>query len=186
VQFFVGMFFLGVDMVLFGLHCDLTKSDWAAWVQAIGSIVTIVVAWAIVQHQLSHGERSRDVESRRADKTHAEIGLRLSKDVYGIVMNVHSKFDLHQRTAPNVCRKIATERMEEMQRSLHNFTLKPVPPMLYAEILVLIRELAFTQTAVRQQNDRATINAQRAKRALKRANTVLKCRDRIAAMVTGA
>lgn len=41
-----------------GVLWDLSKSDWAAWVQAIGSIGAILVAVAVVQFQ--HSRQSKD------------------------------------------------------------------------------------------------------------------------------
>jgi hypothetical protein len=47
----------------------MTKSEWASWVEAVGSIIGIVVAILVVRHQLS---KTRQAEHQRtADKLEA-------------------------------------------------------------------------------------------------------------------
>lgn len=167
------------SLVVTGLNNGLSKSDWASWVQAVGSIGAIVGTWAIARHQLLYADRSRAAAGREEEKLLYQIGLRLAKDVYGIHGDVHRKFTMNQSRHPAQPKAIGTERIREMQSSLHNFTLKGIPPALHAEMLVLLRELAFTQTAVREQSNLPHTSNQRIKRAGKRLATVLKSRDRI-------
>jgi hypothetical protein len=57
----VGTWFV-LDLVLLGRANDLSKSDWAAWVQAIGSIGAILVAVGVARHQ---SESQRQLEERK-------------------------------------------------------------------------------------------------------------------------
>ena len=173
-----------VDIAILGNSFGLTKSEWSGWVQAIGAIAAIGVGWTLAQHQIRHAEKSRNAEFAKGEKVHMAIGLRLAKDVYGIHMDVHRKFTMNQTHYAGKMKQLRTVRIEEMQTSLHNFTLRPIDPLLYAEIQALIRELANTLTAVQEQNAMANTSNQRIKRALRRATAVLKCRDRIQARLT--
>jgi uncharacterized membrane protein len=164
----------------------LWSEEAAGWMQAIGSVIAIVVAWMAVSYQLNHGERNKEKENRKTDLIHLEIGLRLAKDVYGIHMDVHRKYVMNRTLFAGHEKKLSTIRIEEMQTSLHNFTLRPIDPVLYAEVLTLIRELAYTLTAVREQNAKTYTSSKRVKRAFTRANTMLKCRDRIQKMLDAA
>lgn len=48
-----------------GLHFDLTKSDWAAWVQAIGSVGAIFFAVWTTQRQIAaQAQQAKDAEGR--------------------------------------------------------------------------------------------------------------------------
>lgn len=47
------------SLVLTGLRADLTKSDWAAWVQAAGSIAAIAVAFWIPWRASQHAKREQ-------------------------------------------------------------------------------------------------------------------------------
>jgi len=174
------------DLILLGKSFQLSKSDWAGWVQAVGSIGAIVMGWAVVRHQIANGQRNRLEENASADRVHLEIGLRLAKDVYGIHMDVHRKHVMNQTLFPGRNRPLSNERIVEMQVSLHNFTLRPISPLLYAEVLSLLRELAYTAVSIREQNALPNTSNQRVKRSLKRTKTVLKCRDRIAAMLSAS
>lgn len=67
--------FLLVDLVWLGRAFDLGKSDWAAWVQAIGSIAAIFGAFIIANGQL---KRDREADQRRRqDETDARVSLGL-------------------------------------------------------------------------------------------------------------
>jgi hypothetical protein len=45
------------DLILWGLSCDLGKSDWAAWVQAVGSVVAIIAAFLVADRQFRMSRR---------------------------------------------------------------------------------------------------------------------------------
>lgn len=59
----VGALALLAVAIFAGVRWDLSKSDWAAWVQAVGSIGAILVAIAVVQFQ--HSRQSK-VEAEKA------------------------------------------------------------------------------------------------------------------------
>jgi hypothetical protein len=51
-----------VDLILWGFDADLNKSEWASWVQAVGSIAAIFGAFAIAASQ---DKKTRDAEIRQ-------------------------------------------------------------------------------------------------------------------------
>lgn len=57
-----------VDLVLVGREFDLSKSDWASWVQAIGSIAAILFAYVLGEKQAKVAFAS----VREADKIAAQ------------------------------------------------------------------------------------------------------------------
>jgi hypothetical protein len=44
VTFALLLFWATVDLIILGVKAELTKSDWASWVQAVGSVLAICVA----------------------------------------------------------------------------------------------------------------------------------------------
>jgi hypothetical protein len=59
-----GLLTLAVLLGVLGGHFQLTKSDWAAWVQAVGSIGAVLAAVLLVQYQ-HQKELTRAAEERR-------------------------------------------------------------------------------------------------------------------------
>lgn len=58
-------------MIAIGLLVDLTKSEWAAWVQAIGSIAAIAGAVWLTQRQIdAQAKITRDAENRELKRFH--------------------------------------------------------------------------------------------------------------------
>ncbi|MBY0237895.1 MAG: hypothetical protein K2X55_01125 [Burkholderiaceae bacterium] len=60
--------FTFLDFILLGRSFELSKSDWASWVQAIGSIGAIVGAFAIAQSQHAR-ERTKAVDAELIART---------------------------------------------------------------------------------------------------------------------
>lgn len=169
--------------IAFVMHPPLTSQDWAAWVQAFGAILAIVGAWAIAMHQRADERRVRAAEKAKGDALAAEICFELAKDACVVMQNVAQKFEVHPNGGSL---HIGHERIEDVQFSLRTLARKDIPPGLYAPLLRLQRELAYTLTAVRQQNGfSATINAEVLRKAKSRVTNALVSRDAIKQIAHG-
>lgn len=160
----VGSAWLG--MVFFRYHPPRSSADWSGWVQAVGSIAAIVGAWLAVRHQLNHAEKLRQLGQWEADLATSEACEELARDVGVVLWNIKSKFVAVQEGKR---RRIGTERLEEVQQALRIMLHNKMPATLYIEVLRLQREVAYTLTAVRDQNTKKTISDQRIANAQKRA-----------------
>ena len=123
----------------------LSPSDWAAWVQAIGSIAAIFGAYSLANRQQKIAERTRFIDRLELELQYASAAGNLSQDTYRCLDDVSKK--IHERRN-QAGRRIGTERLAQLAKSLNNFANKDISPHLLVEILVLQREVAFTITAV--------------------------------------
>lgn len=74
VLFFVALI-LSIKLVFLGRSLGLNKSDWPAWVQAVGSVMAIVVAIIIAQEQ--HARDRKLDEQRRKEEQDGELDRQL-------------------------------------------------------------------------------------------------------------
>ena len=63
----------GIAIVATGLSFDLNKSEWAYWVQAIGSIGAILGAVGVANFQTSRAERQRSSERHEESRRSIEL-----------------------------------------------------------------------------------------------------------------
>ena len=61
------------DLILVGRAYNLDKGEWASWVQAVGSILAIMVAFWIAYHQLQHSRRLEKERAISEDRRRVEI-----------------------------------------------------------------------------------------------------------------
>jgi hypothetical protein len=163
-------------LVPLGIHFELTKSDWASWVQAIGSIGAIIGTFAVAKFQFDKQGRAKKSDDANRVAVLAEICFVLTRDTFVCLDNLHGKFvDRSAKTLPS----IGTERLEELQYSLRNFAAKDIPAELHLEVLILQREVAYTLTAVRELNKVKRASPARIQKAFSRSQTVLEAKDRV-------
>jgi hypothetical protein len=61
-------------LIYYGRVLDLSKSDWAAWVQAVGSVAAIMVSFFLFQRQREHEiQQGRDDELARRARAIAAV-----------------------------------------------------------------------------------------------------------------
>lgn len=144
--------------------------------QAFGSIAAILGAFFVARWQALSAERNRAAERKKAEVDLAEIAYILAQDAYACLDNIAGKFEKMQTDR---CHKIGTERLEEILHAIRIYTAKNVPTPLYMNTVTLQREVAYTLTAVREQNRLKTISIDRVVNADKRSLAVLRAKDRI-------
>jgi hypothetical protein len=49
------------DLILWGFAADLNKSEWASWVQGVGTIIAIAAAFLVADRQVTHQRRQAAV-----------------------------------------------------------------------------------------------------------------------------
>lgn len=103
---------------------ELKSSDWAAWVQAIGSIGAIIGAVIIANTQRRH-------ESERLRKAEASEAVRLSEYVYVVCKDASGSLNgvkLAIQKCPGVSGLMpGTERLEDSQHSLRRLMEEKLP-----------------------------------------------------------
>jgi hypothetical protein len=168
---------VGVVAYEFVSWSSLESADWAAWVQAIFSVVAILAAWLTTRHQLLTQEKIHRATESAAAAEMAQACLALATDTCLVLENIAGKFRLH---AP-LPATIGTERLEELQFYLRAMAGKDIPARLYAQMLPLQREVAYTITAVRQQNQAlGGPSKERIAKANRRAEVVSEAKEEIA------
>lgn len=152
--------------------CKMDITIWAYWVGAIGSISAIVGSFAIARFQAREASKVRRVEALEAKNTVSQMARRLAIDTVLCLDSTRGKIESRMTTP----RSIGHERLEQLQASLHSFANKNIPAEILSELLVLQREVAFTQMAIREigstrPEQRRVVSAER------RTARVIRCRD---------
>lgn len=87
---FVGAFLVGVAATAFARWAPNSSSDWAAWVQAFGTIAAIVASAALLHHQAGLQRRSR----LRAIRAIVDLAVRSVTRRLDISEDFQDMFDL--------------------------------------------------------------------------------------------
>jgi len=95
-------FSIAVSLLIIGIAVELKASDWASWVQAVGSIGAIVGAWLGIQSQLRANAEEKTAALRAAEFSRAQAVRRLTLDV----ANACRKISHHYREAAGATRKV--------------------------------------------------------------------------------
>ncbi|MGK5014974.1 hypothetical protein [Janthinobacterium sp. HLS12-2] len=135
--------------IFIGRGFDLNKSEWAYWVQALGSIGAIVGTWYATKTQLMHANKARKIQRLAEQAGHAHIAFDLATDTHRALRSIEKKFAEANKHTKRI--RIPLDRLQALSQSLHNFAALPIHPVYYFEILCLQREVAFTISAVSQQ-----------------------------------
>jgi hypothetical protein len=67
-------FWTAIDLILIGVHCDLSKSDWGTWVGSLGTVATLVGTIVLATDE---SRRRRQVEMNIADLRAMEMWAEL-------------------------------------------------------------------------------------------------------------
>lgn len=140
----------GVLIAVFVMRFPDTSQDWAAWVQAFGSIAAIHYAWYSGERQGAQQEKMRTTERWLARLEAANLGSSIAAQCEVVAEHTHTKF-LESRGGGGWS-EIGVERIDELLSAIRILLGKDIPPALFNALLPLQRELAYTYTAVRQYN----------------------------------
>lgn len=86
------VFALGA-LVIIGRQFDLSKSDWAAWVQAVGSIAAIAGTFGVMWMQQRHQAASEGARQREAETSLLTAGILFGIEVHIACVALHGKMD---------------------------------------------------------------------------------------------
>ena len=152
--------------------CKMDVTIWAYWVGAIGSISAIAGSFAVARFQAREASKVRRIEVLEEKNTVSQMARRLAIDTVLCLDNTRGNIESRMTTP----RSIGHERLEQLQASLHSFANKNIPAEILSELLVLQREVAFTQMAIREIGSTRPEQA-RVDNADRRTARVIRCRD---------
>lgn len=136
--------------IMIGAAVGLNSSEWASWVQAVGSIGAIVGSFALARHESREADKMQKTEDLFRALNLAQAAETLAGEVENELRESLNKM----RNASKRRRPISTERMNQIQRALETFTHRDLSPLLLKQILILQRETAYSLTAVREMGTR--------------------------------
>jgi len=167
--------------IFIGRWFNLNKSEWAYWVQALGSIGAIIGTWYATKTQVEHAAASRMNEAKSNEIVNAQIAFDLASETYHALYSLHSKL----RKAHDEGRRFSsgTQQLEALRLSIQHFSTRPISPLLYLEILCLQRNLSFSITTVHQLKESETVSVARVERMQSRSRNVAESRVKIAKLL---
>jgi hypothetical protein len=129
----------------------LTSSEWAAWVQAIGSILAIVAAWWIGHRQLRHAARTLEQAERANTEAVSSALYLICEQAVELVAEVERFPDTHGLS-------VDTERADRMFAQL-TALISPVAPPRAVWLLVRAQsQVSRLQTLLKQSAGRSKLN----------------------------
>ncbi|MFM0058526.1 hypothetical protein PQR64_23170 [Paraburkholderia phytofirmans] len=129
---------------------DLSKSDWAAWVQAIGSVVAISIAiWIPANDRRIH--RLRDTEAKlRGDVQTSALAFELAKDARFALQGAQTYFESY---ANDRIFRHTTDRLESAKEMLQASITPNMDPFIAGRLLRVNRQITLTIRDVRVRLD---------------------------------
>ncbi|WP_155755025.1 hypothetical protein [Burkholderia pseudomultivorans] len=133
----------------------LTRSDWASWVQAVGSILAIggtyYVARDQARRQSEQQSRTEDL-AKLAEAELVEILCRDARDAITVVSNYIVNFKNGNGPLFNV----DLDRLTDVQQSIRTLYGRSVPSVLLPRIVTIQRVVTYTIRAVQQRQGMST------------------------------
>ncbi|WP_155649131.1 hypothetical protein [Burkholderia cepacia] len=132
---------------------EMTKGDWASWVQAVGSILAIAGTYYIARDQ---AKRQIEQQSRADSLAHlaegelVEIICRDARDA----VTVASEYISNYRNGPIF--NFDLDRLSDVQLSIRSLYGRSVPSVLLPRIVVTQRIVTYTIRAVQQRQGVST------------------------------
>jgi hypothetical protein len=163
-----------VSLVLLGRQYDLNKSDWASWIQGVGSIAAILGSFALARHEAKTSDEARRLDNMWREYEFTQTAVELATDVERSLVDIVTKMNDRQV----VGRTIGPERLLQVQRALDTFSQKDLSPLVLRRMLILQREVAYSLTAVREVG-RMPVSEPRLQNAVTRLEAISACRDQI-------
>lgn len=117
-----------LTFVFLGIYFELGKADWAAWVQAVGSIVAIIVAFAVANRQ----QREAANKLKADDRQRISIVRELHADLRMFCLRIKDAFDTDSMDA------IEEYPWHRLMHRAHAITQIPILSVPTAEIAVSI------------------------------------------------
>lgn len=154
--------------------CKMGIAEWAYWVGGIGSISAIAGSFAIARYQAKETNKIRRLEVLETRHILSQMALRLAIDTVLCLMDTSEKIEGRMQKP----REIGHERLAQLQTSLQSFANKNIPAEILSELLVLQREVAFTQMAIREIGKMRPTEIRLGK-AYKRTSRVIRAREAI-------
>ncbi|UKV75193.1 hypothetical protein FOC29_28200 [Burkholderia vietnamiensis] len=131
----------------------LSKSDWASWVQAVGSILAIVGAYYVARDQ---ARRQSEQQSRTDNLAHlaegelVEIVCRDARDAIAVA----TQYMVNFKNGPTF--NFDLDRLTDVQLSIRSLYGRSVPSILLPRIVTIQRVLTYTIRAVQQRQGVST------------------------------
>lgn len=149
-----------------GNATDLTSPEWAAWVQAVGSIGAIWVAYAGIRRQIAHDAsvRRRDKQERDIETAHA--CLHAMDDAWQALRHVTAKMRESCEAVKEI--HIDPDRLEEVRFVLRSMIDRDLPPKIIPWVLVGQREIVYSLVAIRQLHIAKAVSQERLSNATRR------------------
>lgn len=154
--------------------CKMGVAEWAYWVGAIGAISAIAGSFAIARFQAKEAFTARRIDALETRHIMSQMALRLAIDTVLCLINTSDKIEARMQKPG----EIGHERLVQLQTSLHSFANKGIPAEILSELLVLQREVAFTQMAIREIGSKRPAETRLGK-AHKRTARVIRAREAI-------
>jgi len=133
------------------LWLSMTKSEWAAWVQAVFSVIAILAAILIARFQYKAAmnlQIQEKVEKRNAE---LEYNIRMLKaclfavdDVIDALDAVHARIKGSIKEGPDQIRA----HVDGLLRTLNSLVTANMPPIGIEVILEMAREISYTRRAI--------------------------------------
>lgn len=158
-----------------GLRWELSKSDWAAWVQAIGSIAAIFAALSIVQVQ-HQNELRHTAETKRQER---RTRLNALKSVFMAVGHISSNCAAKVH-GENISWDLEAERFADARRLVQSIPVLDLPDHALVIRLAELAEALDTARAVAQSLNTPRVEKIRTAVAGIIDRTTIICREGIA------
>lgn len=152
----------------------MSKTEWASWVQALGGLIAIVAAGRYVARQLRHAEHFHLSTKGAADIEAVRACIEAAHDAFYAMENLALKISGTDGRPPSSNR----ERIEGLEATFRSLLAMPVPAVAMVPVLEILRELAYSRTAIRGGRSRET-STERSKSAFQRADKVRKALENL-------
>ena len=153
--FLVIAFFL-LDLVLLGRACDLTKSDWAAWLGAVGTVGTLVGTIWLATDQ-SRRQQDDAVLKARLYSAHMMLRLATAKGELSQGLNCLKRGAAGELQANSVLNIASYFRAAKLWTIDELIPMAPLPGNIAGKLAEALDQVALVISLIEQTNYNGTL-----------------------------
>nr|WP_254227665.1 hypothetical protein [Burkholderia gladioli] len=148
---------VGISGLILGLSfaCIIAKlpgtsSEWASWVQAVGSIFAIVGAFLVARYQAKNQIRQMLTAADQARVTEGELAYVVAKDAM-IAVFVSNNYIVDFKSGSTFWFDLG--RLHDVQVSLRSLYGRTIPSEVLEKVITIQRLVTYSLLAIQQRNN---------------------------------
>lgn len=138
----------------------MSKTEWSGWMQALGSIAAILIAWRSVRSQIQHAQEGRRKDREDREKAVLRLVAGLAGDATRALRHIAQL--CNERWLNGGRLRLGSERLDEVREAIRSVPVVDLPEDALTHFFAIRRVLAYSARSIRLLNSADEVSEARA------------------------